>query len=288
MERTGKHRYWLSLVLVAASLAPLAADESQPLAAEQRAQLLQLTRQFNAARNDSETQSAIVDKAIELGPLGIQRVLPLVEKDAGTQLTSYGKMLQAYAKRSPDANVETVIASNEPLESKRKSLLEAGTLLVRMQRASGLESESAEQLLTAAETQFVREVRLGPILSQLSDEELAAVEHTNRQRAMHNLSPLELDLKLAFTARDHSSDMVKHGFFSHTSPIQGKTTFGDRAKRFGTTSSGENIFAGSESGADAVKGWMNSEGHRANLLKPSHRRVGIGVHEETWTQLFGD
>ena len=274
------------LSLVGLLLAVTAAADEQEIA-EQRAAVAQLPRRLTAAKDDLESRSSVVDEAIRLGPLGVERLRPLLQKEVVNGLTRYGKILQARARRQKDADVATLLAEDPSLPTMRARLLETAGLLVRLNKAVGEEAEPVEEQLQKAETQFLREVRLGPVLSQLSDEELAAVEETNKQRAAHRLPPLQLDVKLALAARDHSADMVKHGFFDHTSPIVGKSKPSDRAKRFGTLAAGENIQEGAQTGADAVTAWMNSEGHRANILKPDYRRVGVGRHEDHWTQMFG-
>ena len=102
------------------------------------------------------------------------------------------------------------------------------------------------------------------------------------------LKPLEIDMRLVLAARDHSSDMQKHDFFSHTSPLEGKATFSDRAKRFGYAKpSGENIYMGSTQGSAAFDGWKNSPPHYKNMISPDHAKVGVGRHGKHWTQLFG-
>lgn len=283
-------RYILLLVLLALAIGRnlLAEDASPELSNEQRIELLQLPRKLAAARADAAARAAVVDDAIALGPLGIERVLPLLQKDALGQLTRYSNLFKKQAQRQPDATPEAIVASDETLQSVRTALVEVGGLLVRLQKAAGMETVSPEEQLASAEIQMLRVIRLGPIVSQISDLEIEAIEETNKHRVAHKLPPLQFDLKLCLAARDHSADMVAHGFFDHTSPLEGKTKPADRAARFGAKASGENIHAGSDTGAAAVTAWMNSEGHRANILKPTYRRVGIGHHDGHWTQLFGD
>ena len=105
-------------------------------------------------------------------------------------------------------------------------------------------------------------------------------------RIQLGLNALSLDLKLTNAARDHSSDMEKHKFFSHTSPLPGKTTPWDRAKLHGTTGSAENIFMGINSADAAIRGWWHSPGHHINMLG-KHRRVALGRSGKYWTQMFG-
>jgi len=121
---------------------------------------------------------------------------------------------------------------------------------------------------------------------RMDPEELAGVAALNRLRYALGLPLLVIDEKLADAARDHSHDMHELGFFSHTSPVDGKRTFGARAGRFGTSASAENIAAGATSGEAAIRQWYYSPGHHRNMLG-GHRRVGLGRCAELWTQMFG-
>jgi uncharacterized protein YkwD len=106
----------------------------------------------------------------------------------------------------------------------------------------------------------------------------------NAERARHDLRPLKLNRRLSKAARRHSRAMARKHFFSHTSP--GGATFVDRIRRAGylagarSWSIGENIAYGSGNlGAPRAIGtaWMNSPGHRANILSRSFRAIGIGI-----------
>jgi uncharacterized protein YkwD len=86
--------------------------------------------------------------------------------------------------------------------------------------------------------------------------------------------------------------MVARAFYSHTSP-DGREPW-HRAEAAGSTrrSIGENIACGQRSAAEVVRGWMNSPGHRANILKPGFTHIGVGfagggAAGTYWTQLFG-
>ncbi|MGN9762592.1 CAP domain-containing protein [Streptomyces sp. SD31] len=126
----------------------------------------------------------------------------------------------------------------------------------------------------------------------LSRTAAEVVELTNRERAGAGLRPLAVDPVLASAAQEHSADMVARAFYSHTSP-EGSQPW-DRAAAAGSTrrSIGENIACGQRSPAEVVEGWMNSPGHRANILKRDFTHIGIGFAGggpagTYWTQLFG-
>jgi len=106
----------------------------------------------------------------------------------------------------------------------------------------------------------------------------------NARRTKHRLRRLRLDRGLSNAARRHSRDMVRRGYFSHTS-LSG-ATFVDRIERSGylrgarTWMLGENLAWGAGSRSSAariVRAWMRSPGHRANMLTARFRHVGIGI-----------
>jgi uncharacterized protein YkwD len=115
---------------------------------------------------------------------------------------------------------------------------------------------------------------------------------TNAERAAARLAPLAGDRRLTAAAQAHSADMVARDFYSHTTP-EGREPW-DRAAAAGAAHRGigENIACGQRTPAEVVQGWMNSPGHRANILKPEFTHIGIGYATGSragtyWTQLFG-
>ncbi|NBM16973.1 CAP domain-containing protein [Streptomyces sp. GC420] len=115
---------------------------------------------------------------------------------------------------------------------------------------------------------------------------------TNRERSAAGLRPLAADPRLATAAQAYSGDMAARGFYSHTSP-EGLEPW-DRARAAGCTHRGvgENIACGQRSAAEVVRGWMDSPGHRANILRAGFTHIGVGFAGggpagTYWTQLFG-
>jgi len=117
-------------------------------------------------------------------------------------------------------------------------------------------------------------------------EEFGGTLELNRIRIALGLATLRIDEKLGVAARGHSEDMRTLGFFSHTSPVEGKRTPGDRAARAGTSGGAENIAAGQDTGHGAIRAGWYSPGHHKNMLG-SHARTGLGQSERFWTQMFG-
>lgn len=116
--------------------------------------------------------------------------------------------------------------------------------------------------------------------------EQQVVDLVNVARAKEGLPPLQLDTQLHNVARAKSEDMSSKNYFSHTSPTYG-TPF-DMLKQFGITykTAGENIARGQRTAQDVVDAWLNSEGHRRNILSNSFTHIGVGFYNNYWTQLF--
>ncbi|GAA2592190.1 hypothetical protein GCM10010399_23520 [Dactylosporangium fulvum] len=115
---------------------------------------------------------------------------------------------------------------------------------------------------------------------------------TNNYRTANGCGALRIDSRLVAAARAHSTDMVSQNFFSHTG--SDGSNFVQREARAGYTTgaSAENIAWGYRTPQDVVNGWINSSGHRANILNCSSVAVGVGVAYKAdgtpyWTQDFG-
>lgn len=118
------------------------------------------------------------------------------------------------------------------------------------------------------------------------DLEQTIHEETNRQRANHGVNQLEYDHHLSAIAFQHSRDMAQRDFFAHTNPDGDEPS--DRYRKFGhdDRSSGENISlehheilaSPTEVARSIVEGWMNSQGHRENVLRDRFTKEGIGVY----------
>lgn len=112
--------------------------------------------------------------------------------------------------------------------------------------------------------------------SALTADELEVFNLINTKRTANGLAALKIDDELQNVARIKAQDMVDNNYFSHTSPTYGSPF--EMLKKFGISykTAGENI-AGNSSNSGAVEAWMNSSGHRANILNSSYNYTGIGV-----------
>ncbi|CAM5552281.1 CAP domain-containing protein OS=Streptomyces alboniger OX=132473 GN=CP975_25745 PE=4 SV=1 [Streptomyces alboniger] len=99
----------------------------------------------------------------------------------------------------------------------------------------------------------------------------------NQERAKVGCSALSANSALSELADDFSDAMAKEGFFDHTDP-SGATPW-DRAAKAGISDlGGENIARGQANAAAVMKAWMNSPGHKANILNCDFKTLGVGVH----------
>lgn len=117
------------------------------------------------------------------------------------------------------------------------------------------------------------------------------VRLVNVERQKQGLGKLSLNAKLSNVATLKSQDMINKNYFNHTSPTYGSPF--DMMKQFNISykTAGENIAKGQKTPAEVVKAWMNSQGHRENILNKNYTEIGIGVAKDAngtlyWTQMF--
>jgi uncharacterized protein YkwD len=110
----------------------------------------------------------------------------------------------------------------------------------------------------------------------------------NKERSRYKLKLLVLDKDLTEVAQLHAQDMARRDYFSHKNP-EGKSG-GDRITNAGIPwhTWGENIANSYKTPEEVMQGWMNSKGHRANILGADFGRIGIGFYEYYWVQNFTD
>lgn len=127
-----------------------------------------------------------------------------------------------------------------------------------------------------------------PATSEVSAYEKKVLELTNQERAKAGVPALKLDVELSKVAREKSRDMQSKGYFDHNSPTYGSPF--DMMKQFGIsyTTAGENIAMGQQSPEEVVQAWMNSEGHRKNIMNANFTHLGVGhvADGNYWTQMF--
>jgi uncharacterized protein YkwD len=129
------------------------------------------------------------------------------------------------------------------------------------------------------------------LIDELTAMENEVVRITNDEREAAECGEVRIDERLRAAARGHSQDMAANDYFDHTG-LDGRSPF-DRMRDAGYPDpTGENIAVGYRTPADVMNGWMNSDGHRRNLLTCEHQAIGVGLAYSDdgrpyWTQVFG-
>jgi len=120
-----------------------------------------------------------------------------------------------------------------------------------------------------------------------TDDTCEVFRLVNDERIEAGVDPYEWNTELAVAAELHAQDMVDQGYFDHTS-LDGRS-FSERAGEAGYDASprGENIAAGQPTPDAVMSSWMNSDGHRRNILADGSNEIGIGLVELHWVQVFG-
>ena len=131
-------------------------------------------------------------------------------------------------------------------------------------------------------------INIPSVSSTVTAYEAEVVRLVNEIRQQNGLKPLTQDWQLSRVARYKSEDMRKLGYFSHTSPTYGSPFEMMRSFGISYRSAGENIAKGYKTPEAVVNGWMNSSGHRANILNSTYTHIGVGyvASGNYWTQMF--
>ena len=151
-----------------------------------------------------------------------------------------------------------------------------------------VEQPTPEETVAPSDTEVAPAPTTPAESTSVSAIEQAVLNLTNVERQKAGLSALQADGKLMESARAKSVDMSSKGYFSHTSPTYGSPF--DQMKQFGVSYklAGENIAMGQRTAEEVVKAWMDSPGHRENILKSGFTHIGIGydANGNYWTQQF--
>lgn len=119
-----------------------------------------------------------------------------------------------------------------------------------------------------------------------SQFEQQVLDLVNQERSKTGLSSLSMSEELSNMAMVKAQDMYNNNYFDHNSPTHGSPF--DMMKEFGITynSAGENIAKGQTTPTQVMNDWMNSPGHKANILNNSYTHIGIAFYNNTWVQEF--
>ena len=286
-------------------------DASEKSDKEEKTDTKNTLKALKAAKGDIDKIGEAVDEAIEMGPHTISPTAKALEREFRTLEKKYGAAFKKLAVENTLRMPADVIEGNEKLTTMRGKLEGFSGIYEKLRealpegeeigtdkkkssrsRSSRPKTPTVEVPRTTAKTLFeeleFKEYQAlgigGPGMSKL---EIECVLHTNIVRAKHNLRILVADPKLSDSARLHSKDMIDHDFRGHESPVPGRKTFRERGKLFNTRADGENVAEARMTGKEIVAYWMDSPVHKANILHPKFRRIGVGEYQNVWTQVFG-
>ena len=131
-------------------------------------------------------------------------------------------------------------------------------------------------------------INIPTLNTTVTSYEQEVIRLVNEIRVQNGLKALTYDWELSRVARYKSQDMKDNKYFSHTSPVYGSPF--QMIRNFGISfrSAGENIAKGYATPQAVVNGWMNSSGHRANILNANYTHIGVGYVSggNYWTQMF--
>ncbi|MCM3748253.1 CAP domain-containing protein [Paenibacillus pasadenensis] len=125
-----------------------------------------------------------------------------------------------------------------------------------------------------------------PTTAPIGDFEQQVVSLVNQERAKQGLGALSSDAELAKVADVKAKDMYDNNYFDHNSPTYGSPF--DMMKSFGVSYNyaGENIAKGQRTAEQVMNDWMNSPGHRANIMNGNYTKIGVAYYNGVWVQMF--
>jgi uncharacterized YkwD family protein len=200
-------------------------------------------------------------------------------QNANAHADEMNRMIESYLNKIKE-NTQTAVTQKQPTQTLPGKTVQQPTRAAT-QPSQTAASEPVQQ--STAGTASAKQTT-----SSLSAFEQQVVDLTNKERAKNGLPALKVDPTLSKMAHEKARDMSANNYFSHTSPTYGSPF--DMMKQFGITYNyaGENIAMGQQTPQDVVNAWMNSAGHRANILNASYTYIGVGyvAQGNYWVQDF--
>lgn len=151
--------------------------------------------------------------------------------------------------------------------------------------------ETTKPVTTKPETTKPETTVPGSSKNDYSEFRAQVIEIVNKERATYGLASLAENTEVTKIATMKSQDMADLNYFDHTSPIYGSPF--DMLTKFGVkyTAAGENIAMGQSTPQEVMTAWMNSDGHRKNILNSNYTHIGVGIVKNQkgqyiWTQMF--
>lgn len=208
---------------------------------------------------DAQTKTAIM-KFEELG-----------EKTTAITETTTQKQNNNTTTQTQTTQKQNNITTQKPTQATTQKPTQTTT-----ERPTETTTQTTTERPTETTTQSAREI----------EEEV--VKLVNIEREKNNLQPLEIKEDLMSLARLKSEDMKNNNYYDHTSPTYGSPF--EMMDQFGISYgyAGENIAKGQITAEQVMNSWMNSKGHRENILNENYKYIGVGFADNLWTQMFTD
>ncbi|AGB41821.1 uncharacterized protein, YkwD family [Halobacteroides halobius DSM 5150] len=191
-------------------------------------------------------------------------------------IIKYGDSLWKISQRY-DINLEKIIQANPQIED--PNLIYPGDRIY----------ETKGQRQRKEQKQPEKERQQQPTSLKAMEKKIVAL--VNQERQKQGLKPYQHNPKLSKVARTKAQDMVKNNYFSHTSPTYGSPF--EMLSQFNVSyrTAGENIAQGQRTAQQVMNAWMNSPGHRRNILNQRFTQIGVGLAKDEdgtpyWVQMF--
>ncbi len=207
----------------------------------------------------------------------------------------YNQLMNQFGKAGISAQI--IKQTKQPIQTSEATAKQAKqTVQTKQAPATTAAKPAATTAKPAATTATpattaAKSAAAAPASGNIGAYEQQVVDLVNKERAAAGLPALKVNAKLAGVAEKKAEDLRDNNYFAHQSPTYGSPF--DMMKQFGIsyTSAGENIAKGQKTPADVMNGWMNSEGHRANILNSSYTEIGVGYVTDSngttyWVQHF--
>lgn len=213
------------------------------------------------------------------GQFDLNKIEDLAKKTLNA--TDANKVIQALNKVEKSTANQTT--TNKPVEKEVKAP-QAPTAPAKQTAAPTTKAPTNNQQVEAP----VKQTPTTNANQSVSEFEKQVVDLTNAERQKAGLKPLQIHTQLMNVAEAKSADMAKNNYFSHNSPTYGSPFDQIKAAGISYRAAGENIAQGQRTPAQVVQAWMDSPGHRANILNANFTHIGVGYVADGnyWTQQF--
>ncbi|MNH81045.1 Cysteine-rich secretory protein family protein [compost metagenome] len=216
-------------------------------------------------------------KSLITGPLALSMVVGTGAASASANTTTENYKVWTYSTNQ-NFSWENFLQQFRDLNQQGTAKVQAGT-----SNQTGSNTKTNTKTAQTNTNTNTNTNKAGTTQSAYADQVVSLV---NQERAKVGAKPLAADKALAAMALDKAKDMYSKGYFDHTSPTYGSPF--DMMNSYGIhyTYAGENIAKGQKNPAEVMTAWMNSPGHKQNILSPNYTKIGVAYYNGEWVQEF--